>query len=122
MTTAARIPDCYKLVVVMLLWLIIGGVSAQQLNEADARFFLLRTGFAPERAEVDRFSQLSRRQAVEKVLAEARPTAATPAPGWIDEPLTASLFINEKSDHEKESCVKSSSAMPQPACIRSCWH
>jgi len=102
MTMAARIPDCYKLVVVMLLWLISGGVSAQQLNEADARFFLLRTGFAPDRAEVDRFSHLSRRQAVEQVLAEARPTAATPAPGWVDELPTASLPGNDKSDDEKK--------------------
>ena len=95
--------DSYKMVVTILLLLIGGTVSAQQLDEVDARFFLLRTGFAPDHAEVARYSRLSREQAVEQVLAETRTTAATAVPGWLDEPPISYLHFKDKSDDEKKT-------------------
>ncbi|MEB0020921.1 DUF1800 domain-containing protein [Actimicrobium sp. CCI2.3] len=96
-------PDRFKMMAAMLLCLMAGTVSAQQLDEADARFFLMRTGFAPDRDEVARYSHLSRRQAVEQVLAETRSTAATAVPGWIDEQPISSLNSKDKSDDEKKA-------------------
>ncbi|MDY7574544.1 hypothetical protein RGU77_09640 [Actimicrobium sp. CCI2.3] len=105
-------PDRFKMMAAMLLCLMAGTVSAQQLDEADARFFLMRTGFAPDRDEVARYSHLSRRQAVEQVLAETRSTAATAVPGWIDEQPISSLNSKDKSDDEKKRCANRSSAAP----------
>jgi uncharacterized protein (DUF1800 family) len=95
--------DRCKMVVSILLLLMVGTVSAQQLDEVDARFFLLRTGFAPDQNEVARYSRLSRQQAVEQVLAETRTTAATVVPGWIDEPSISFLHLKDKSDDEKKT-------------------
>jgi uncharacterized protein (DUF1800 family) len=61
---------------------------AQTLLDADdARFFLTRTGFAPDNAEVAQYVGLTREQAVDKVLAATHPEAVTPMPAWVLEPI-----------------------------------
>ncbi|MBV8627392.1 MAG: DUF1800 domain-containing protein, partial [Paraburkholderia sp.] len=57
------------------------------LDANDARFFLTRTGFAPDGNEVEQYVGLTREQAVEKVLAGARTDTVTPPPSWIVEPI-----------------------------------
>lgn len=57
------------------------------LDADDARFFLTRTGFAPDNAELAQYVGLTRAQAVDKVLASARTEAITPLPDWVLEPL-----------------------------------
>ncbi|EGF31779.1 putative signal peptide protein [Oxalobacteraceae bacterium IMCC9480] len=86
-----------------LLWLAAGLASAQQLDDADARFFLLRTGFAPDASEVARYDGLTRRQAVEQVLAGTRSTARSPAPDWTDEASIPYSQFKDKSDDEKKA-------------------
>jgi uncharacterized protein (DUF1800 family) len=57
------------------------------LDADDARFFLTRTGFAPDSNEVAQYVGLTREQAVDKVLGGVRTEAATPLPAWAAEPL-----------------------------------
>lgn len=74
------------------LLLIAGAASAQQRDEADARFFLLRNGFAPDAGEVFRYSTPTRRQEVERVLAETRSAAISGASDRVDEPLVPAFL------------------------------
>ena len=57
------------------------------LDANDARFFLTRTGFAPDSNEVGQYVGLTCEQAVDKVLAGARADTVTPPPSWIVEPI-----------------------------------
>ncbi|TDN70246.1 DUF1800 domain-containing protein [Paraburkholderia sp. BL10I2N1] len=57
------------------------------LDASDARFFLARTGFAPDSSEVAAYVGLTRQQAVDRVLASVRTEALTPPPAWVSEPL-----------------------------------
>ncbi len=57
------------------------------LDADDARFFLTRTGFAPDNAELVQYVGLTREQAVDKVLAAVRTEAVTPLPEWVLEPV-----------------------------------
>jgi uncharacterized protein (DUF1800 family) len=57
------------------------------LDLDDARFFLTRTGFAPDHAELAQYAGLTREQAVDKVLATARAEAVVPLPDWVSEPI-----------------------------------
>ncbi|HZZ11385.1 MAG TPA: DUF1800 domain-containing protein [Paraburkholderia sp.] len=59
------------------------------LDADDARFFLSRTGFAPDDAELAQYIGLTREQAVDKVLASSRTEAVTPLPDWVVEPIPA---------------------------------
>ncbi|MGN6086455.1 DUF1800 domain-containing protein [Trinickia sp.] len=57
------------------------------LDEDDARYFLTRTGFAPDAQALAPYVGLSREQAVDMLLATARATPFTPMPAWVDEPI-----------------------------------
>jgi uncharacterized protein (DUF1800 family) len=57
------------------------------LDTDDARFFLTRVGFAPDAAELAQYVGLTRVQAVDTVLANARTEAVTPLPDWVLEPI-----------------------------------
>ena len=59
--------------------------AAQDMGAADARHLLARTGFAARLADVDTFARLSRREAVERLLAQGNGAAVTPAPAWVGE-------------------------------------
>jgi len=49
----------------------------------DARFFLTRTGFAPNHPELAQYVGLTREQAVDTLLATARTETVVPPPDWI---------------------------------------
>jgi hypothetical protein len=53
------------------------------LDSDDARFFLTRIGFAPDSAELAQCEGLTRAQAVDKALANARSQAISPPPAWL---------------------------------------
>ena len=52
--------------------------AAGPMGYADARHLLARTGFGPTDAEVGRFAELTREQAVATLLRDVRTEAATP--------------------------------------------
>ena len=59
--------------------------AATPMGADDARHLLARTGFGPTAGEVRAFAQLSRSDAIEKLLADARTTPATAPPPWSGE-------------------------------------
>ncbi|WP_233849757.1 DUF1800 domain-containing protein [Paraburkholderia sp. HD33-4] len=63
------------------------GDQQSLLDIDDARFFLTRIGFAPDNAELAQYAGLTRAQAVDKTLANARSEAVSPPPDWVFEPI-----------------------------------
>ena len=73
-------------------------VQAAGMGYDDARHLLARSGFAPTEAEVQSYAQLTRAQAVDKLLSETRRVAQTPAPAWVNEPPVALRDFKQLSD------------------------
>ena len=67
-----------------------------------ARLLLTRAGFAPGQEEIDRSASLSHGQAVDRLLATARTSAATPAPAWIDDRLVTPRELRAMTDDERK--------------------
>lgn len=72
----------------------------------DARHLLLRSGFAPNDAEVQAVARLSRAQAVERLLADAGGAARTPPPDWVDEPRLMLNRLKDLPEDEKRALLK----------------
>src|ERR1700733_13341333 len=75
-----------------VLFLSACGIFSQAANAGamgadDARVLLNRTGFGATEREVAEFAQLSRREAVERLLRGATGNAATPPPQWANQPI-----------------------------------
>jgi uncharacterized protein (DUF1800 family) len=62
-----------------------GAAQAAGMGLADARHLLNRTGFDAHLDEIDEYAQLSRREAVERVLAGAQTAARARPPEWVNE-------------------------------------
>lgn len=79
-----------KTIVVCFLALLSVGAQAAapaRLSEAQARYFLLRTGFAPDQAEVDALTGQSARQAVSDLIGKAKMAKPLhPAPDFSQQP------------------------------------
>ncbi|WP_418303943.1 DUF1800 domain-containing protein [Pandoraea vervacti] len=76
--------------------------SARVLTPDDARYLLTRTGYAPDARELAPFVGLTRAQAVDRLLAQARRTAVTPAPVWAqDPPLYGPATKNMTADERR---------------------
>lgn len=79
-----------KAILVCLLALVSVGVQAAapaRLSEAQARYFLLRTGFAPDQAEVDALTGQSAKQAVSGLIGKAQMAKPLhPAPDFSVQP------------------------------------
>ncbi|MEP7276835.1 MAG: DUF1800 domain-containing protein [Betaproteobacteria bacterium] len=58
---------------------------AAPMGSGDARHLLARTGFGATAAEVRAYSTLSREDAIDRLLADARTTSVTPFPAWAAE-------------------------------------
>ena len=56
------------------------------MGESDARHFLVRTGFGPTSAEVRAYAVLSRDEAVDRLLREAKTERSAAPPAWINDP------------------------------------
>ena len=87
--------------------------AAQGMGAADARHLLARTGFEARLADVDTFARLSRRDAVERLLAQGNGAAVTPTPAWVGEwtdprrvramePDERKLFVREQIERGLE--------------------
>ncbi|WP_425547987.1 DUF1800 domain-containing protein [Actimicrobium antarcticum] len=90
-------------VFVMLMAIGTGAASAQVLDADEVRFFLTRTGFAPDATEAASFAGLTRRQAVERILSDSRSLAAIAAPDWTSETGSGLQNLKDKSDEEKKT-------------------
>ena len=86
-----------------LLLATVAMAAATPLGEQGARQLLTRTGFAPSPAEVTRFASLSQAAAVDRLLAAALTTAATPAPDWIDERIVLPRQLRTLSADERRA-------------------
>ncbi len=88
------------------LYLIAGGAAlAAPLGVADARHLLSRTGFAPSPREIAALSGASRNQAVERLLSDARHSAAgEPPPAVVD--YTRPARLGMLSDDERKAYVR----------------
>ena len=62
-----------------------GAAAAQGMGAEDARHLLNRAGFDARLSEIEQFAALSRREAVERLLAGGGGAARTPPPAWIGE-------------------------------------
>ncbi|MEW5879597.1 MAG: DUF1800 domain-containing protein [Pseudomonadota bacterium] len=85
-------------VAAIALWLAATTVFAQPLGAEGAKRLLTRAGFAPNADEVARYAPLAQRDAVERLLAEARTAALTTPPSWIDEPIVAPRALRAMSE------------------------
>ena len=66
----------------MAIVLLAGLAHAQPMGRAEARLLLTRTSYAASESEIDRFSALSRAQAVERLLSWVGREPGVPPPAW----------------------------------------
>ncbi|MEP6941909.1 MAG: DUF1800 domain-containing protein [Betaproteobacteria bacterium] len=80
------------------------GAAHAPLGYDDARHLLNRVGFGATQAEILRFAPLSRGQAVNALLGDARAAATTPPPAWAagTEPLRYPRAGQKATDAEKK--------------------
>jgi len=76
---------------------------ADKLNQDDARHLLNRTGFAASAADAQSFTGLSRQQAAERLLADARDVAVTQAPAWVATPIVPASKYRDMTREEREA-------------------
>jgi uncharacterized protein (DUF1800 family) len=79
--------------------------EAQGMGPEEARHLLNRTGFDAHLREVDEFARLSRRDAVERLLADVRTEARTPPPAWAKE-WTDPRRIRRMGEEERRAFVR----------------
>jgi uncharacterized protein (DUF1800 family) len=103
----------------LALWLSAASTLAQPLGPAGAKLLLTRAGFAPNAEEIRSFAQLDARSAVERLLTEARTTATTPPPAWIDEPLVSPRALRSMSDEQRKA--ERQRALAQALELRAWW-
>lgn len=77
--------------------------TAEPLGTEGAKRLLTRAGFAPNAEEIARYAPLDRRAAVERLLADARTAAVTPAPGWVDEPIVSPRALRAMNEEERKA-------------------
>jgi uncharacterized protein (DUF1800 family) len=68
----------------------------------DARHLLNRTSFAASPEEIAAFGRLTRREAVDRLLAAAGTSAATPPPEWVGEPFQSLRRLRTMSPEERK--------------------
>jgi uncharacterized protein (DUF1800 family) len=71
-------------VLLFLLAIAANAALAAGMGAEDARHLLNRTGFEAQLVEIDEYSRLTRREAVERALDSARQAPHTPAPEWVN--------------------------------------
>ncbi len=67
-----------------------------------ARHLLNRTGFAASEAQIQAFARLTREQAADRLIAEARTAAVTPPPPWVDEAIPNFRLLRNASPEERK--------------------
>lgn len=72
------------------------------LGFEDARHLLNRTSFAANVSDIQAFSQLTREQAAERLLAWTRQPTITPPPQWLSEPFESPRRVRMMSEEERK--------------------
>ena len=94
-----------KALLALFLGLLCATAQAQGMGPEEARHLLNRTGFDAQLREVDEFARLSRRDAVERLLAGVHTEARTPAPAWAKE-WTDPRHIRRMGEEERRAFVR----------------
>ena len=76
--------------------------ASGRLGFDDARHLLNRTSFAASTEDVNRFAQLTREQAVDRLLGWTQNPRLTAPPRWVDEPLVPPRRVRMMSDAERK--------------------
>ena len=92
-----------RAILLLLLLATADAASAGPLGQERAQQLLTRAGFAPSAAELSVFAPLTQAQAVDRLLAGARTTAATPPPEWIDEPVIGPREFRALSEERQKA-------------------
>ncbi|WIM13156.1 MAG: putative SIGNAL PEPTIDE PROTEIN [Enhydrobacter sp.] len=79
------------------LWMPRPGRAASAMGFDVARHLLSRTAFGATPAEVEALASMDFPAAIERLLATGHPKTATPAPGWVDETLSALRELRRKA-------------------------
>jgi len=69
----------------------------------DARHLLNRTGLGASPREIAAYAGLARPQAIDRLLAGTRRTAATAPPEWVREPITPPRTLRNASQEERQA-------------------
>jgi uncharacterized protein (DUF1800 family) len=69
----------------------------------DARHLLNRAGFGATPREIAEYAGLTRLQAIDRLLAGTRRTAATASPEWVREPITPPRTLRNASQEERQA-------------------
>ncbi len=77
--------------------------SATRLDEDQARFFLTRTGFAPNPTELAAYTGLSRAEAVNQLLRNASMSAPVAGPEWTSAPMAPRPRYQDMSVDERKA-------------------
>lgn len=90
---------------VRLLFLLAVPVIAHTapMGPEDARHLLARAGFGATPREIAEFARLERTEAVERLLAQTHSRAVTPAPEWVNEPITPPRALRSASPEERRA-------------------
>src|SRR5262245_15405655 len=89
----------------LALALAAAAARAQGMGPEDARHLLNRTGFDAQLREIDEYAKLTRREAVERVLAGVRSEARTPRPAWANE-WTDPRHIRQMGEDERRAFIR----------------
>jgi uncharacterized protein (DUF1800 family) len=98
---------CCMLMLGLGLGLGLGFVTAAHaathaMGADDARLLLNRTGFGATETEVAQFAQLSRAEAVDRLLSGSLKTAKTPPPAWVNNPIMPRRELRTMSDTDRK--------------------
>jgi uncharacterized protein (DUF1800 family) len=79
--------------------------QAAPMGADDARHLLNRAGFGAAPKEVAAYAQLSRTEAVERLLATTRTVAQTPPPAWVSEPILPPRELRGMSPESRKAFI-----------------
>ena len=89
-----------RLIVPLLVLAICVPAPALALSPEEARHLLVRSGFSANPAKIEALRPMSREAAVERLLRQTSPLAATPAPAWTQDWTPPRM--NELSETERQ--------------------
>ena len=89
-----------------LLFLWAGLAHGSGMGYDDARHLLARSGFAPTASELDLFAQLSRQQAVDRILSATLTEARVAPPAWVLEPLPPRQEVQAMTQEQRRKFVR----------------
>jgi uncharacterized protein (DUF1800 family) len=82
-----------------------GAANAQGMGAEEARHLLNRTGFDAQLREIDEYAKLTRKDAVERLLAAVSTEARTPRPAWTGE-WTDPRIIRRMGEEERRAFIR----------------